>query len=62
MAKDDIKQLFTNTFVQSRPQTIKNLNLILKCFSIHRLDIGQRKAIALFAGVLFGILNENVLL
>lgn len=36
--------------------------MILKCFAIYRFDIGQRKAVAVIASILFGILNENSLL
>lgn len=61
-AKDDIKHLFTNTFLHSRLEIVKHLTTILKCFAVHRLDIGQRKGVAMFAALLFGIFNQDVFL
>jgi hypothetical protein len=55
MTKDDIRQMFTHTFLQSNPNVINNLDLIMKCFSIYRLDIGQRKGVGVLAAILFGI-------
>ena len=58
MANDDIRQMFTFTFLQSKPEIITNLNLIMKCFAIHRLDIGQRKGVGVLAALLFGIFAD----